>query len=162
MDRKAACKEIMELFIRVVNKYNSLEKIPVRYGTKQNLFHSERHMLDIMGDNPGMNMTEFAAAAGVTKGAISQLVIKLEKKGVVKRYKRSGNDKEVMISLTDAGKEIYKKHKKINEDTMMPLFKKLDNYPDEKIHFLVTMFKWFDEFMDYSREKMQEHKNQGC
>jgi hypothetical protein len=52
MDRKASCREIMDLFVRAANKYKALEKIPVQYGTKQNLYHSERHVLDNIGDNP--------------------------------------------------------------------------------------------------------------
>jgi len=32
MDRKKTCEEIEELFIKLANKYHSLEKIPVDYG----------------------------------------------------------------------------------------------------------------------------------
>ena len=100
MKTKNNSTEIIELFIRMVNKYNSLEKIPSRHGTGHQLYHSERHLLDKIAENTGMNVTEFAAAAGVTKGAISQLVTKLVKKGIVTRYKKSINDKEVFLELT--------------------------------------------------------------
>jgi len=161
MDKKIASREIVELFIKVVNKYNSLEKIPVKYGKKHHLYHSERHMLDKIGDNPEMNVTDFAHSVGVTKGAISQVVKKLESKGVVKRYKKSSNDKEVFIKLTKAGNDIYQKHKKVNEETIRPLYKELKKYPEEKVEFLVTMFKWFDEFLDISNKKMKEHLKDG-
>jgi DNA-binding MarR family transcriptional regulator len=161
MDRKMASREIIERFIRVVNKYNSLEKIPVQYGKNHNLYHSERHMLDKIGDNPDMNVTDLALTVGVTKGAISQMVRKLEDKGVVRRYKRNTNDKEVFIELTKAGRDIYQKHKEVNEETMRPLHEELKKYPDEKVEFLVTMFKWFDGFLDMSREKMKEHLKKG-
>jgi DNA-binding MarR family transcriptional regulator len=105
----------------MVNKYNALEKIPARHGTRHNLYHSERHMLDKIGENTGMNVTEFATAAGVTKGAISQLVSKLEKKGIVRRYKKSTNDKEVFLELTKTGQEVHRQHKEINEQTIKPL-----------------------------------------
>lgn len=161
MDRKNATKEIVELFIRITNKYNSLEKIPVTYGKNHNLYHSERHMLDKIGDNPEMNITEFAHAVGVTKGAISQTAKKLEAKGVVRRYKKGSNDKEVFIELTKAGRDIYKKHKEINEETIRPLYEELKKYPTEKVDFLVTFFKWLDEFLDISRKKMKEHRRSG-
>ena len=161
MDRKNATKEIVELFIRIANKYNSLEKIPVTYGKNHNLYHSERHMLDKIGDNPEMNITEFAHAVGVTKGAISQTVKKLEAKGVVRRYKKGRNDKEVFIELTKAGRDIYQKHKEINEETIRPLYEELKKYPAEKVEFLVTIFKWLDGFLDMSRKKMKEHRNKG-
>ena len=157
MKRENAGKEIIELFIRMVNKYNSLEKIPVRHGTKHNLYHSERHMLDKIGDNAGMNVTEFAVAAGVTKGAISQLVSKLEKKGIVRRYKKSTNDKEVFLELTKTGQEVYRQHKEINKQTIKPLDDELSKHSDEKVEFLLTMFKWFDDYLDLSKKKMEEH-----
>jgi DNA-binding MarR family transcriptional regulator len=162
MKRENTSKEIIELFIRMVNKYNSLEKIPARHGTRHNLYHSERHMLDKIGDNTGMNVTEFAAAAGVTKGAISQLVTKLEKKGIVRRYKKSTNDKEVFLELTKSGQEVYQHHKNINKQTIKPLFEELSKHSDEKVEFLLTMFKWFNDFLDLSRKKMEEHHKQGC
>ncbi len=145
----------------MVNKYNALEKVPARHGTRHNLCHSERHMLDKIGDNTGMNVTEFAAAAGVTKGAISQLVTKLEKKGIVRRYKKSTNDKEVFLELTKSGQEVYKKHKKINERTIQPLNEELSKHSDEEVEFLLNMFKWFNDFLDLSRKQMEEHHKKG-
>ena len=157
MKREETSKELIELFTRMVNKYNSLEKIPARHGTRHNLYHSERHMLDKICDNTGMNVTEFAAAAGVTKGAISQLVTKLEKKGIVRRYKKSTNDKEVFLELTKSGQEVYQKHKKINEETILPLNEELSKHSDEKVEFLLKMFHWFDDYLDLSKKKMEEH-----
>jgi len=157
MDKKKASKDIEELFMRMVNKYNALEKIPVSHGTKHNLYHSERHMLDKIGDYTGMNVTEFATAAGVTKGAISQLVSKLEKKGIVRRYKKSTNDKEVFLELTKSGQEVYKKHKEVSEQAITPLYDELKKHSDKEVDFLVYMFNWLDGFLDESRKRMQKH-----
>ncbi len=157
MGRKKASREIMELFIKVVNKYNSLEKIPVKYGLTQNLFHSERHMIDNIGDNPGVNVTDFAAKVGVTKGAISQILKKLEEKGVATRYKKSTNDKEVFLELTKKGKEVYEEHKRINEESIIPLYDELEKHTDDKVDFLIDIFKWIDKFLDMSKEKMEEY-----
>ena len=157
MDRKNSTKEIMELFIRVVNKYNSIEKIPIKYANISNLYHSERHMLDMIGDNPGMNITGLAKNVGVTKGAISQVVKKLENKGVVRRYKDIKNDKEVFIELTKQGRDIYQIHKEINEESIRPLHDELKKHPEDKIEFLVKMFRWIEGFLDESRKKMQAH-----
>ena len=157
MDRKKACEEIIDLFIKLSNKYKALEKIPVDYGYGKSLYHSERHMLDTIGDNPTMNISEFASSLGVTKGAISQVVKKLEDKQVVKRYKRAENDREVFIELTETGKEIYKKHKDVNEESIDPLHQELLKYSDDKVYFLIEMFKWFDSYLDSAREQMLAH-----
>ena len=82
-------KEVLHDFIKLANKYNSLEKIPADYGVGKDLYHSERHLLDQIGDYPEKNITELAQFMGVTKGAISQTVKKLETKG---QYHLSQND----------------------------------------------------------------------
>ena len=157
MDRKNTCEEIVELFIRLANKYKAMEKIPVDYGVGNDLYHSERHLIDQIGNYPDMNITELAKFIGVTKGAISQTVKKLEKKGVVLRYKGRENDKEVFLDLTTTGKEIYKKHKAVNQESIIPLYEELKKYSDDKVYFLVEMFRWMDRFLDESKVKMQEH-----
>lgn len=157
MNRTKASQDIMELFIKAVHKYNALEKLPSKSGTKHDLYHSERHFLDKIGDHPGMNITEFAKTAGITKGAVSQVVKKLENKGLVKRYKSSVNDKEVFIELTRDGRDAYIRHRKKNEQTVMPLIKELEKYPDDKIDFLLAMFTWIGNFLDESKKDMKRH-----
>ncbi len=159
MDREKASNEIMDLFIRIVNKYNGLEKVPVMHSPGLGLFHSERHMLDRVGDNPRMNMTELARASGVTKGAVSQIVKKLETKGVLRRYKKAANDKEVFIALTEIGEKTCEERRKTNKETIGPLREELEFHPDEHVAFLVHMFHWLDEFMDQTAKTMKSPKN---
>lgn len=159
MNRKNACEEIITLFIRLSNKYQAMEKIPVDYGIGKNLYHSERHMLDTIGENPAMNISELAHDQGVTKGAVSQIVKKLEEKQVVQRYKQAENDKEVFIELTELGENIYKKHKKVNEESIITLHEELLKYSDDKVYFLIEMFKWIDSYLDSARKQMLTHSN---
>jgi DNA-binding MarR family transcriptional regulator len=153
MDRTKASKEIMELFIGAVSKYNALGKLPVKINSKHDLYHSERHMLDKIGDHPALNVTDFAKALGVTKGAVSQVVKKLEGKGVVRRYKSGTNEKEVFLELTETGRKIYLEHKKTNDKTLEPLLDELKKHPDDKIKFLIEMFKWIDGYLVQSDKK---------
>ena len=157
MERDVASREVMNLFIRLVNRYNSLERVPMKQGAKHDLYHSERHMLDQIGNHPNLNVTELAGVVGVTKGAISQLVKKLEAKGIVRRYKKSSNDKEVFIELTKTGSHRYRKHQAINDETVRTLSKELGRYSDDKVEFLLKMFHWFNSFLDHSSEKMKSH-----
>lgn len=157
MNREKACEEIEELFIRLVNKYKALEKIPVDYGVGKDLYHSERHLVEQIGDYPEKNITELAQFQGVTKGAISQTVKKLEDKGLVTRYKGARNEKEVFLELSELGKAIYKKHKEVSKESLIPLLEELKKYSDDKVYFLVEMFKWMGKFLDESKVKMQEH-----
>ncbi|UCD66807.1 MAG: MarR family transcriptional regulator [Deltaproteobacteria bacterium] len=157
MDRKKTSKDIEELFIKLANKYHSLEKIPEDYGIGIKLYHSERHLIEQIGDYPEKNITELAKFFGVTKGAISQTVKKLENKGIVTRYKGEKNEKEVFLKLTKTGKSVYKKHKEHSQEAIMPLYEELKKYSDDKVYFLVEMFQWIDRFLDESKIRMQQH-----
>jgi DNA-binding MarR family transcriptional regulator len=160
MDRKKACEEIITLFIKLSNKYQALEKIPVDYGIGKDLYHSERHMLDTIGDNPTLNVSELARSIGVTKGAISQVVKKLEEKQVVKRHKQAENEKEVFVDLTELGKDIHKRHKQANKESIIPLHDELLKYSDDKVYFLIEMFKWIDTYLDSAKKQMLNHSKE--
>ncbi len=147
----------MELFIKAVNRYNSLERFPMKQRARLHLYHSERHMLDQIADHPNLNVSQLAAMVGVTKGAISQVVKKLEAKGVAQRYRKSSNDKEVFVELTRTGKDLYRKHQAINHETVRTLSKELGRYSDDKVEFLVRMFHWFNSFLDHSSKKIKGH-----
>jgi hypothetical protein len=57
---------------------------------------------------------------------------------------------------------LYKQHKEINKQTIKPLDEVLSKHSDEKVEFLLNMFKWFDNYLDSSKKKMEEHHKQGC
>jgi DNA-binding MarR family transcriptional regulator len=147
-------KELVDLFIRVVNKYNALEKVPAGDAAEGGLRHSERHMLDTIAKRPELNITEHADALGVTKGAVSQVVTKLEAKGFITRLKKGGNGKAVYLELTKRGRNLAEKRKQINDDTLRPFFTELRKHSDERIDFLSAMFRWIDRFLDDSKRKM--------
>lgn len=153
-----ASKKLMEQFIRMVNKYNALKKHPISYGNKETFFHSERHMLDIFGDNPDNNVTELAQMIGVTKGAISQVVAKLEKKGAIRRFKDDGNAKEIRIELTAKGREIYRHHKRTNNETILHVQNVLKKYPDDRVESFMEMFQSLESYLDSSRKQMHQHR----
>lgn len=145
----------MSLFLRIVNKYNAMEKLPVAHGKLGELYHSERHMLDTVAANTDLNITEHAAVLGVTKGAISQVARKLEDKGIVRRYKKGGNDKEVYLKLTARGEKIAESRKELNEETLKPLLDELNRHSAQEVDFLVSMFRWLDGYFDESRKQME-------
>jgi DNA-binding MarR family transcriptional regulator len=158
VDRIKAGRDIMDLFIQGVRKYNALEKVPVWIGSKHPMYPSERHFLNMIGEHQGVNITEFANATGITKGAVSQIVNKLENKGFVRRYKSGNNNKEVFLELTRDGLDIYIKNKKTNDETIKPLIERLKKYSDDEVDFLISMFRWIGEYLDHGRKQMNEHR----
>ena len=46
-----ATNEILDVFIRIVNKHNGLEKLPVKQSPGIGLYNFEQHMIDRVGVN---------------------------------------------------------------------------------------------------------------
>ena len=155
MNRKRVSQQLMAGFLRMVNKYNAMEKFPVSYDTEASFYHSERHLLDVFGEHPELNITDLAQRVGVTKGAISQAVAKLERKGAVERYKGSGDEKQVLIRLTQLGQTITARHHQVNEQTIDQLCSVIEARSEEQVEFLCEMFAWIEAHLDEGLQQMK-------
>ncbi len=108
--------EIMEQFIRVVNKFNRFEKVPMDFGVEELLFPSEIHTIEAIGKNHWINVTQLSEILGVTKGAVSQMIGKLEQRNFVKKIKIPPNGKETFLVLTGKGKKALQGHEKFHRE----------------------------------------------
>ena len=68
------------------------------------LHASEIHLMKAVAFNPGSNAKSLAQRLGVTKGAVSQTMARLEKKDVIRKESGSGNN-EIRVLLTPAGSD---------------------------------------------------------
>lgn len=98
------------------------------------VYRSEIHALVEIGKIPGLNVTELADKLMITKGAITQVTKKLEKKSLIVRTKDFNNDKEIGHYLTDKGKELHRQHDEHIEQIVND--SKLCNISDENFSFL--------------------------
>ncbi|MBU2546766.1 MAG: MarR family transcriptional regulator [Proteobacteria bacterium] len=98
--------------VRLTNKIIFLEKKSLLEHGKVKLYPSEIHLLDVIDREPGINASETAARLGVTKGAVSQTVTRLEKKGVVRKSRDRRNKNELTVHLTDLGNEVFEIHRR--------------------------------------------------
>ena len=68
------------------------------------------------------------------------------------------NDKEIQLKLTRQGEQIYANHQRVNEEAINHLWRELKKHPEVKIEFLTQMFRWFEQYLDQSREKMRAYR----
>lgn len=100
----------VEAFLRIVNRLKSDDRQALDYGTGDPLHMGEIHTIDAVGRLSRPNVTELAGVLGVTKGAVSQMLARLEKKGHVRKWKDSGQGNELSVELTRKGKIAYRGH----------------------------------------------------
>lgn len=108
------------IIYKFVTTYSDYIKKPHDYGTGEIISMVEVHILTIIEENPGITVTEVALGWNRTKGAISQTISKLEKRGLILRKKEENNAKNIHLYVTEKGKNLSISHKNydIKELTM--------------------------------------------
>ncbi|SCY38188.1 MarR family transcriptional regulator [Desulfoluna spongiiphila] len=141
------------IFHKVMNKMKRIEQKPRYFGTDILLYPSEIHTIDAIGKNPGINVTDLAVLQGVTKGAVSQVIRKLVDKEMVVRMKDEKSDREVLLMLSPAGKIAYTSHQKFHSRIDPILLELIEEADEEKIAFMVSVFKAIERFCDQVLEE---------
>jgi len=99
---------------RLIMQLKRLERQPHTFGQAGTLSPSEIHTIDAIGIDAPVLMSELATRLGVTKGAITQLVQRLEGKNLVARTAHPEDARSTLLSLTSLGEEAYKAHLAVN------------------------------------------------
>lgn len=90
------------------------------YGTGELYTSTEVHMVTRIEENPGITATKIAEATYRTKSAVSQMLSKLEAKGLIYREKDPNNGKQHFLYVTPKGRHLSMCHKAYDE-TAMPV-----------------------------------------
>jgi len=112
------CEKILQKLEQIITKMESMHTPPLSFGTGMLMHTKEIHTVQVIGRHSGINVTRLAEHTGVTKGAVSQTINKLVKKGLVQKTHAPGNDKEVVLELTDLGWTSFYNHEKFHMDTL--------------------------------------------
>lgn len=136
---------LLEAFMRMVNQLNASNKMISDYGTGIDLYPSEIHTIEAIGMNEGINVTELSNLLGVTKGAVSQIIRKLEKKDLIKRFKSDDNNQQVLLRLTRKGRTAFKGHAQLHLKQYTALKNKIDTMTQERRDFLLDTFNTIEK-----------------
>jgi len=148
MKKDQSFREFLDIMHNVMNKLSAEHMDPDTFGTDVSLHRAEIHTIQSIGENEGINPTRLASLMGITKGAISQTISKLDKKGLVKKIHNADNSKEINLYLTQKGWVGFKRH-----DTMhMRMYDIVKNFYgkdfQKKIVEFSSMFKEMDQIID--------------
>ena len=98
--------------LRLSNKLIFLEKKSILHRGKLKLYPSEIHLLHVVSQNAEMNASEMANLLGITKGAVSQTLARLEKKGILYKTKDPYNKNQLRVHFTPLGEAVQEQHRK--------------------------------------------------
>ena len=147
------------ILYKFVMLYNDYIKTARDYGTGEIINMVEVHILTKIEENPGITVTEVALMWNRTKGAVSQIVSKLEKRGLIERRKERGNAKNVHLYVTDKGEILSKAHKAYDIQELNWADKTLHtDFTSQEIDTFYKVMQRYNELMDVTgTEDMEQN-----
>lgn len=106
----------------LVSDYSVMQR---DYGVGHLINEVEIHNLGYICDQEGITVTQLAADTYRTKGAVSQLVKKLEAKGLVKKVQKDNDKKSIFLYPTEEGKRVSSIHRGYDRIKTMEMIDKL-------------------------------------
>jgi DNA-binding MarR family transcriptional regulator len=141
-------EELIARFARAAHKYHALEQTPLETKNGVVVFGAEMHLAAAVGEGEAPTATELARRFGITKGAVSQAVQKLEAKGFVERRSRSGNNKTKYLYLTIAGRGLVRLRERLHGMSSSLFEKMLSRYTVERLLDIKEFLKDVETLID--------------
>lgn len=138
---------------RILNKFLRLEETTIKNDGGPDVTHNEIHVIQAIGDNEQINITELGAYFGITKSAASQKVAKLVGKGLVEKEKSAHSAKELHLSLTEFGWRAYQMHEQYHGRNVAEIVNRLNAFSLEQIATVSVLLDVIDGVMD---ERLKE------
>jgi len=139
--------------LRVAWKLFEVDKRTRYYGTNEQLYEAEIHMIKAIRENKDIHVTGLADKLGVTKGAVSQITMKLQKKGMISKDKDASNLSRIVLKLTPKGETAYIAHEKLHQKFNETVDKILAGVSVEKIVFLKKFLNSIENKIDEFESK---------
>ena len=113
---------------------------------------AEAHLLTDIADNPGITTTQLAECWRKTTAAISQMITKLEKKGMVERRRTKNNALNVWIYPTPLGEKTSEAHLHFDVDSIQVTLESMRKTCTEAE--ISAFFKVLEVYIDIIYEKL--------
>lgn len=127
-----------------------------RYGTDTPLFAAEIHMIKCVKENPNRHMTALAELLGVTRGAVSQIVMKLEGKGMLVKEEDAGSRVRRVLRTTPKGERAYVFHEELHAAFDHLVEDLLQGASEEEKNFLRDFLEGLDAALDEGKKGGRE------
>lgn len=118
---------------------------PREYFPGDLLYMREAHIIIEIGPHGVENVSELGERLGVTQGAISQQLGKLEKKGYLIRIQAQNDRRQFSVELTEKGKRLYELHQELDRkqyDIVKSFFR---DFTGEELEVIKRFDKRFEE-----------------
>lgn len=135
--------------LHLVMCYTEMEKKTRYYETDVPIYNSEIHLIGAIAQNPEIHIRGLAEKFGITSASVSEMISKMQKKGLVEKHVDKENHSRIQITLTDKGKLADRVHRRYHEELDQMVRDELRDASEEKIAFL-------NAFLENMTRRMEE------
>jgi len=136
---------------QTINKLIFLEKKSIVEIDGVRLFPSEIHLMLVIEADRSVNAVTMAKRLGISKGAVSQTLARLEKKGVLQKRKDPAYKNELTAHFTALGEKALQQHRNLRASLLNEYDAYLDTItePDRQViqKFLLHIERFIDKLI---------------
>lgn len=146
-------KKLVHKIFNHISHLTFLERKKIFVFENIKLYPSEIHLLFFIHDGQDTNLTKIAKHIGLTKGAISQTLSRLQKKGVIVKEPNSNRKNEIHVTFTQRGKNLMEHVITVKGTLVSKYFNYIKTLSEEQKETISNLL----DFMIFEMEK--EHNN---
>ncbi|WP_245577081.1 MarR family winged helix-turn-helix transcriptional regulator [Maridesulfovibrio zosterae] len=131
-----------------MEKYSRIEKMPFDFGVGDPLFPAEIKMVSTVVGHGSSGVTDLARELGITKGAVSQIIGRLCKKGLLSREKDQLNRARSIIRATESGRIAHDNHMEFHKHHDAEFIEFLGGLDDDSYRLVCELSEKMNSWMD--------------
>ncbi len=120
------------------------------FGDGMVFYRGEIHLIKVIGDHPGMFLSEIARWFHVTRAVISKMVLKLERNGYVRKAADPDDKKRVRLFLTERGEAAFRAHAAFHAANDIPVYAYLNELDEAELNHIAG-------FLQKARQMVERH-----
>lgn len=118
----------------------------------------QRRILGILLEEGEMTQKELQDRLGIQPGSMSEIVAKIEGKGLIFRMKDEMDRRKIKLTITEKGRHFYEEKMKERMEEERRLFDALSTEQQEELQFLLT--KLFESWEANFDQSLFEHRKE--
>lgn len=153
-ERYNKLNQIMQPMYDLVLTYSNYYSVRKDYGNGVELTMIEAHILQDLMDPEFQTVSALATKWKRTNSAISQIIRKLEDKGLLERTQNQSDRKSYTLTLTPLGEETVLAHSRYDNIDIVKIHKKLFNkYSPEELAVFFSICEFYNELLTDTQNK---------
>ena len=137
-----------------LEKYSRIARMPLDLGTGETLYPQEIHVVSAVAGADGTSVSELSRRFGATKGAASQMVGKLVRKGYLTKRRDPHKGSRLIVEATEAGRAVHEAHMAFHAEHDRAFFSWLAGLCRQEYEVFAAlcaeMDHWMDSYLDPS------------